>query len=281
MFKMKTFTGIKRVDAYILSQLNDVSLCRVMETSKYLSSFNNYEMMWKYKILDRYGKDILGSYDTRGFKNFYVILCKISREYGPDYCFFYDTDPSDTWKEYYDSLRRAGFYEIPKNIIAKMSFYSMKDKDLTKIVLKFLYRQRIKVRRGDVIHFSCIPKYRNTGKRIYDGKTFINLDYTLDPDGNLPSIFHVLTPNNGRIYPLDYWEDCIDHNDYVWLDLYKIKYHDKDEKNSYGTFMVHGKLYYILFTVGKLFMSKGKMAVSKFNYTDIKFKEYPGIHLYC
>ena len=63
------------------------------------------------------------------------------------------------------------------------------------------------VKRGDLVYFSSVPKYRNSGVLIYNGKYLENLDYEVDDYGVIPIDYQVITE-----FPLTHWLDILPHN---------------------------------------------------------------------
>ena len=67
------------------------------------------------------------------------------------------------------------------------------------------------IRRGDVVHVGD-DDYRNMGKYLWDGKKAIELDYTIDDYGALPSSFTLNEFPDPR-----YFNESIDHNTIRWI----------------------------------------------------------------
>ena len=66
------------------------------------------------------------------------------------------------------------------------------------------------IKRGDIV---CIGEadYRNDGKFIWDGKTVQELHFDIDDYGSVPPEYAY--PE----FPLEYWDDSIDHNFIRWV----------------------------------------------------------------
>lgn len=77
--------------------------------------------------------------------------------------------------------------------------------------------------RGDVIGITNYPGYgyRNTGKCMWDGSKFVDLEYEYDEYGHVPSEFLV-----GKEFHAMYWRNTIVHNELVYAKFVK-----KDLKN--------------------------------------------------
>lgn len=68
------------------------------------------------------------------------------------------------------------------------------------------------LKRGDIIQCHEDP-YRNEYKYIWDGSEILNLDMDIDDYGGVPPQF--MYPE----FPLNYWDNAIDHNYIRWVDL--------------------------------------------------------------
>lgn len=85
------------------------------------------------------------------------------------------------------------------------------------------------IKKGDVIAYR--PKmYRNSWKSVYDGNDIVQLDYTLDEYGALPSSLTI-----GDRFDIDHWKDVIEHNTIVWLDSYKYRDELLEQLRDYDT----------------------------------------------
>lgn len=70
--------------------------------------------------------------------------------------------------------------------------------------------------RGDLISNQGIG-YRNNGKFIYNGDKVTDLYHKIDDNGSIPLEYKLITE-----FPLGYWCDKIEHNQYGWIDPYKL-----------------------------------------------------------
>jgi hypothetical protein len=84
-------------------------------------------------------------------------------------------------------------------------------------------------RHGDIADFGTLS-YRNDNCFIFDGKSLIPLDYSIDEYGNLPLSFMCLEPPFFR--NPDHWVDVIRHNYFVHINPLGLKFHSFT--TSYG-----------------------------------------------
>ena len=108
---------------------------------------------------------------------------------------------------------------------------------------------------------------------------------------DLPSRFHVTTPNNGIIFKQTYWKHCLDT--IVWIrisDIKPLSFNYKLNDNdiiSYAQFQYNSNNYYILYSGETLLTNNNiEQALIKFkrtetynvfpldNYNDIIIKHY-------
>lgn len=75
----------------------------------------------------------------------------------------------------------------------------------------------LKLRRGDVVHFGFYADYRNENKYMWTGKELINLDFTKDDYGAVPSEF--CFPE----FRPDHFIESIVHNSYINFTEAKLK----------------------------------------------------------
>jgi hypothetical protein len=105
---------------------------------------------------------------------------------------------------------------------------------------------------GDLVEYEYVmngePKgrYRNDGLVIYDGEKLVNLYRNLDEYGSLHIIFQVIRKG----VPLDYWNDFIDHNYYVWFDISPVYEEindniDREGESIFTYFHYENEKYYI------------------------------------
>ncbi len=85
--------------------------------------------------------------------------------------------------------------------------------------LRFLRENSIDLVKGDLILFDSVPRYRNDGVAIFDGRRIINIFDQIDEYGSLPPQFRVIEDN----VPINYWTHFDDntrgitHNYIVWF----------------------------------------------------------------
>lgn len=170
----------------IMSYMDDRSLFCLLKTSKYFRSFLQHEVLWKTRTLKVFGRGYMGE----GIDcNFYRRLAKT-----------------------------AILYEIPLSVYGQDT-YGLDEagfKKLSETALDYLAGEYI-IHYGDLVHFEADGNYNDHGKFIYDGQRLIELDGGEDSYGQLPDIFHVLTPNKNRIFPVDYWNKILPSNECIWL----------------------------------------------------------------
>jgi len=82
---------------------------------------------------------------------------------------------------------------------------------------KSKFQPWLKLRRGDVVHFGIFADYRNENKYMWTGKELINLDFTKDDYGSVPTEF--CFPE----FSPDYFIDSIVHNSYINFTEAKLK----------------------------------------------------------
>ena len=111
-------------------------------------------------------------------------------------------------------------YEIPLSVHdGHVSDVKIKFEELSQKALAYLTQQEYILRYGDLVRFEATGTF-NYSKLIFDGHRLIPLNYDENENGVLPNIFHVLTPNQGRVtFPVDYWSETSDLSDTVWLDI--------------------------------------------------------------
>ena len=281
------FTGIRKLNAFILSYMDDISLCNMLKSSKYFSKFDAYDEMWKMKILSIFGKRVLDNYDRNGWKAFYITLDKIRNEYCVECCKFYDCD---TWEEYYNSLKYARFYKIPDKVAFKL-FKNNGENPIENIIPTYLKNKGAKIRRGDIVKVSATVLKKMDREvphscLIYDCDNFIELVgrykwnlvsvyYYLNPK------FHVLTLNNGRVFPIDYWKKSLNNYE-PYLNLNNVKDRIKEEYNLLylcESFKINKTLYTIIPTYSDIPATK-YISIHQYSPTMVDYSRIPGIHLF-
>ena len=67
-------TGNVGTDLILLSKIDDMSLCNLSQTNKYCYQLYMKDLLWKYKILSRYGSILNRSLDCH--RTYYIYLYK-------------------------------------------------------------------------------------------------------------------------------------------------------------------------------------------------------------
>jgi hypothetical protein len=258
-FSYGIFTGTRRIDAIIMSYIDDSDLCRLFQTSKYFNSFNNYDYLFKLKIINLVGLGHLKNIESN-FKNRYI-----------------------------EFINNATLYTIPEELYLCI----IKKKQAFIIAKEYCIKNQYNIRHGDIIRFEK-SKYESDRILLYDYNKLRRLDYSLNGKGVIPSCFHILTSNKGTIFPAKYWKKYI--NSELWLKLEDIKpliYHlvlEETEENMletkiktyimYAQFTINERNYYIIYSgLKKITSLNNHKAMEKFktietyklfpiNYTD-------------
>jgi hypothetical protein len=102
--------------------------------------------------------------------------------------------------------------------------------------LKYIDKTGIIIQRGDVVRFVCYT-YRNEGKLMYDGKTFVSLDNNMDEYDNTPSWCTL-----SEFPDIRYFENVIDHNSYRSIDLENFKLVEVDKCDRFNDNKYIGKV---------------------------------------
>lgn len=202
------YLTLKFVAKIVLNYLDDCSLLSLLGTDLKFHSLREYDELWKHRIVKYLGRGHLEDYTSGRWFDFYFYLA-----------------------------RRAIMYPIPISVVEHIDelFDDIAPGNPAKKALEYLAGREYKIKYGDLVTFECIADYRNDGKLIYDGEKLIPLSHVEDEYGNLPDMFHVLTWNQGVIFPPRYWQKVIKHNWYVWLDveaLGDIKYSLGQDQNG-------------------------------------------------
>lgn len=174
---------------------------------------------------------------------------RIAHIYGFDVLNYYNDAMFESYKDYfiYLSLKKARLFVIPEEICNFGE--DVKDFEITIMGqqkgLKYIKNDlKQRVYRGDVVHFECLGDYRNQGRYIFNGTKLgqlDRLDYCVDDYGAIPKEFYVLSPNMGKIYPVDYWFNddkvpTIEHNSIVWIKSSDLKFTQIEHPKQNGTF---------------------------------------------
>lgn len=180
----------------IMRHMDDKTLFCLLKVNKYFRSFLHYDALWKERTLKNFGRGYMG--ETINC-DFYRRLAKSAIRY---------EIPSSVYHGRVDAL--------DENSLLKFS----------RSALEYLRKKEYLIRYGDIVYFEAeaeddeYDEDENDDDSIcffvYDGQMLIKLD--IDEDGDLPDIFHVLTPNHDRIFPLDYWHKALPEYDSVWLE---------------------------------------------------------------
>lgn len=108
------------------------------------------------------------------------------------------------------------------NFDENISLFNFNNDSLGPLYLQFM-KDYIKIRdyqfgliRGDLISNQGIG-YRNNGIFIYDGDKVTDLYYNEDDNGSISPEYKLITE-----FPIGYWYSKIEHNDYGWIDPYKL-----------------------------------------------------------
>lgn len=175
----------------IMNYMDDRSLFCLLKTNKYFRSFLQCDGWWKERTSKIFGR---GKLEKETDCNLYRTLAK-----------------------------KAIVYEIPLSVYDG-DIHGQDQNEFGKIVgkvLDYLNGREYKINYGDLVNFETSggnKKHgyaKNQGKFIYDGRTLVAPNIT--EYYMLPSTFSVLTPNQDRIFPLDYWRDALVGNRRVWL----------------------------------------------------------------
>ena len=170
-----------------MNYMDDMTLFSLFKTNKYFRSFMRYDVLWRERTLKIFGHGYI--------KN--VIDCNFYRRLA----------------------RKSIMYEIPLSVHdGHVSDVKIKFEELSQKALSYLTQQEYILRYGDLVRFEATGTF-NYSKLIFDGHQLIPLNYDENKNGVLPNIFHVLTPNQGRVFPVDYWSETMICTDTVWLDI--------------------------------------------------------------
>lgn len=93
----------------------------------------------------------------------------------------------------------------------------VQDLNCNEVVIKFL--KKLKIRRGDVVHFDQFGDYRNDGKLIWTGSELMALSSDIDDYGSVPSDFTLEEFDDNK----NYFKESINHNCYVWIEGWNYK----------------------------------------------------------
>lgn len=158
-------------------------------------------------------------------------------------------------------------YHIPANIVNPADD-AILDKEELATALNYLQKEKVDLRKGDLVLFDAKIGYRNDGVAIFNGTDIIDLYAEVDDYGSLPPEFHVI--ENG--VSINYWSDMgdtdttrgITHNNIVWFNHLLVQ--DQCLQNLCYDFVEDGK--YAILTS---FIYQNKPYRIIFDYTDVLY----------